>query len=102
MLWMLLRLRQACNHPQLVRGAAACAWGRAATASAAEKLAVAKLTDEQRQMLSATVEASSSPCALCGDMPEDPVVSLCNHLYCRQCINLQVRTDALLVWPGFE
>lgn len=94
MLWMLLRLRQACNHPQLVRGAAACDWAAAPPATAAEIEAVAKLTDGERQALLATVEASSSLCALCGDMPEDIVVSTCNHVYCRQCINLQVSLTA--------
>ena len=82
-----------------VRGAAACKWGAAAAATRVEKLSVAKLSDEQRELLSATAEASGSPCALCGDMPEDAVVSLCNHLYCRQCIYLQVSLIFQILLP---
>ena len=29
-------------------------------------------------------------CAMCQDIPEDPVVSACGHPFCKQCISAQV------------
>ena len=29
-------------------------------------------------------------CVVCGDVPEDPVVSVCNHVYCAQCVSAQI------------
>lgn len=35
-------------------------------------------------------EGELGECAICQDIPEDPVVSACGHPYCRQCISAQV------------
>ncbi|KAK9831907.1 hypothetical protein WJX81_008001 [Elliptochloris bilobata] len=89
MLWLLLRMRQACSHPWLVKGAAA-KFGTTVGAGAAELAAAAKLAPDARGALLATLEAGGSACAQCGDLPEDPLVAVCAHLFCRQCIAVQV------------
>ena len=78
---------------RLVKGAAA-RFGSAVGVGAAEAAAAAKLAPEARSALLATLEAGGSACAQCGDLPEDPLVAVCSHLFCRQCIAVQARRTA--------
>ncbi|CAN7120454.1 unnamed protein product [Brassica rapa subsp. narinosa] len=68
-LLMLLRLRQACDHPLLVKGEYIFTWE--------SSLGLAK-----KENLS---EASLQICGICNDSPEDAVVSVCGHVFCKQC-----------------
>ncbi|ESQ29335.1 hypothetical protein EUTSA_v10023220mg [Eutrema salsugineum] len=68
-LLMLLRLRQACDHPLLVKGEYSFTWE--------SSLELAK-----KQNFS---EASLAICGTCNDAPEDAVVSVCGHVFCKQC-----------------
>ncbi|KAJ9533886.1 hypothetical protein QJQ45_026984 [Haematococcus lacustris] len=90
MLYSLLRLRQGCNHPWLVKGGpggvkagGGGAEGRPATA--AELAAARKLSPGQREQLLAAVRQGGAQCGVCGDVAEDAVVGRCGHSYCRQC-----------------
>lgn len=58
-LWMLLRLRQACDHRQLVKGLSS----HTPQESAIE--AVEKLSEEERGRLLALAEANVSICSIC-------------------------------------
>ncbi|CAN1149762.1 Helicase-like transcription factor CHR28 [Linum perenne] len=79
-LLMLLRLRQACDHPLLVRGYESVALGKSSI-----ELAMT-LPHEKRVCLLNCLEASLAICGLCNDPPEDAVVSVCGHVFCNQCI----------------
>ncbi|KAG5375517.1 hypothetical protein IGI04_040113 [Brassica rapa subsp. trilocularis] len=68
-LLMLLRLHQACDHPLLVKGEYSFTWE--------SSLGLAK-----KENLS---EASLQICGICNDSPEDAVVSVCGHVFCKQC-----------------
>ncbi|AQK99993.1 SNF2 domain-containing protein / helicase domain-containing protein / zinc finger protein-related [Zea mays] len=86
-LLMLLRLRQACDHPHLVRGYDSCSsW-----MSSLEM--VKKLPMERQHKLLICLQSCSAFCALCNDAPEDPVVTLCGHVFCNQCILEQLTGD---------
>lgn len=86
-LLMLLRLRQACDHPHLVRGYDSCSsW-----MSSLEM--VKKLPIERQHKLLICLQSCSALCALCNDAPEDPVVTLCGHVFCNQCILEQLTGD---------
>ena len=69
-------------------------WQRAAQAGAAppgEVAAAAKLAPALRAQLLAELDRQGGGvCALCGDLPEEPVVATCSHTFCRQCATLQV------------
>jgi len=102
MLWLLLRLRQACNHPWLVRGTAAQYGGAGSCApsgalgspggkvTASQLSAAKKLAGQQCEQLLQTLQQEPSVCAQCGDISEEAVVSACCHVFCRQCITMQV------------
>ncbi|KAF8093347.1 hypothetical protein N665_0384s0033 [Sinapis alba] len=68
-LLMLLRLRQACDHPLLVKGEYSFNWE--------SSLGLAKKENFS--------EASLQICGICNDSPEDAVVSVCGHVFCKQC-----------------
>ncbi|KAF8114175.1 hypothetical protein N665_0040s0030 [Sinapis alba] len=68
-LLMLLRLRQACDHPLLVKGEYSCMWESSLGLAKKESLP----------------EASLQICGICNDSPEDAVVSVCGHVFCKQC-----------------
>lgn len=89
MLWMLLRMRQACNHPRLVRGDTKQS-SRREKEAAAEAAAARKLPAALRTSLAATLRDGLTECAECGDVPEEPVVSVCGHIFCRQCVSTAV------------
>jgi hypothetical protein len=73
---------QACNHPWLVRGGAAT-FGKSAQASAAEINAAKKLPAERQRALVDAAEAHKEACPVCLDAPDDAVITLCGHIYCR-------------------
>ncbi|XP_010473315.1 PREDICTED: helicase-like transcription factor CHR28 isoform X1 [Camelina sativa] len=76
-LLMLLRLRQACDHPLLVNGDYSFTWE--------SSVGLAK-----KQIFS---EASLAICGICNDAPEDAVVSVCGHVFCKQCIYERLTGD---------
>ncbi|KAK9092423.1 hypothetical protein Syun_027334 [Stephania yunnanensis] len=79
-LLMLLRLRQACGHPLLVRGYDSNSIWRSSVDL------VKKLPKEKQSNLLSCLEASLAICGICNDAPEDPVVTICGHVYCNQCV----------------
>ncbi|GLI60468.1 hypothetical protein VaNZ11_002626 [Volvox africanus] len=85
MLHSLLKLRQACNHPWLVRGAKTN-WHRTGTPSVAEVEAARKLSTDARSALVAALSRGDAQCPCCGDIAEDPVASSCGHVFCGQCL----------------
>ncbi|KAK3256853.1 hypothetical protein CYMTET_34036 [Cymbomonas tetramitiformis] len=91
-LWMLLKMRQACNHPHLVKGAGETAEPVPEAAIAAAK----KLPQEKRRLLREVLTSTGARemCGVCLDLPEDPVVSNCGHIYCQQCIHDRITTAA--------
>ncbi|PIA25059.1 hypothetical protein AQUCO_12900001v1 [Aquilegia coerulea] len=94
-LLMLLRLRQACDHPLLVKGNdSSSVWK--SSVETAKKLAV----DKQLQLLNC-LEACSEICGICNDPPEDAVVTICGHVFCNQCI-LEYLTGDENVCPAVQ
>ncbi|WCJ26979.1 SNF2 domain-containing protein / helicase domain-containing protein / zinc finger protein-related [Euphorbia peplus] len=86
-LLMLLRLRQACDHPLLVKGIGSNALGKSS-------IEIAKKLAREKQMdLLNCLEASLALCGICNDSPEDAVVSLCGHVFCNQCISERLTGD---------
>ena len=91
-LYMLLRLRQACNHVALVGTATAGGAAGGTTAGGAsakppppaDVAAARKLTEQARQALLVAADTPGE-CPVCHDCPEEPVVSDCGALFCRQC-----------------
>lgn len=79
-LLMLLRLRQACDHPLLVKNYNAVTVER-------ESLNVAKRLPRDRLLkLLNLLETSLAICHVCEDPPEDAIVTICGHVFCYQCI----------------
>ncbi|KAL3677113.1 hypothetical protein R1sor_027061 [Riccia sorocarpa] len=85
-LWMLLRLRQACDHPLLVKG------HEAQSAQKIVKDSARALPPELQIQLLHLLETIRDICPLCNDPPDDAVVSICTHIFCRQCISEQLAT----------
>ncbi|GAB2251206.1 hypothetical protein Droror1_Dr00017456 [Drosera rotundifolia] len=79
-LLMLLRLRQACDHPLLVKGFNRNS-ARRTSLQIAKQLPKQKVFDLLHQL-----EASSAICQVCRDPPEDAVVTKCGHVFCYQCV----------------
>ncbi|KAK9706683.1 hypothetical protein RND81_07G144400 [Saponaria officinalis] len=86
-LLMLLRLRQACDHPFLVQG-----YGSSSTLKSSIN-AAKKLPREQQISLLSRLEASLAICGICSDPPEDAAVSICGHVFCNQCISERLTGD---------
>ena len=85
-LYMLLRLRQACNHLGLAAlGGGGGATQRGAPPSAPELAAARRLHERRRAALLQAAEASRAECPLCADLPEEPVVAPCGAVFCRAC-----------------
>ncbi|XP_057962916.1 helicase-like transcription factor CHR28 [Malania oleifera] len=86
-LLMLLRLRQACDHPFLVKGYDSNAVWKSSVDSA-------RNLPQGRQIdLLHCLEASLAICGKCNDPPEDAVVSICGHVFCNQCISEHLNGD---------
>ncbi|KAG6638596.1 hypothetical protein I3843_10G045400 [Carya illinoinensis] len=86
-LLMLLRLRQACDHPLLVRPYDSNSLWRSSVEMAK------KLPREKQISLLNCLEASLAICGICNDPPEDAVVSICGHVFCGQCISEHLTGD---------
>ncbi|XP_062192955.1 helicase-like transcription factor CHR28 isoform X2 [Phragmites australis] len=86
-LLMLLRLRQACDHPLLVKGNQS-EYGGDGSIEMAKQLPKGVVID-----LLAKLEVGSALCTLCSDPPEDAVVTICGHVFCYQCIHERITTD---------
>ncbi|XP_059278868.1 helicase-like transcription factor CHR28 isoform X1 [Lycium ferocissimum] len=80
-LLMLLRLRQACDHPKLVKRESYNSVGRASSEMAK------KLPKEMVENLLKQLETSLATCSVCDDVPEDAVVTMCGHVFCNQCVS---------------
>ncbi|XP_038981665.1 helicase-like transcription factor CHR28 isoform X2 [Phoenix dactylifera] len=79
-LFMLLRLRQACDHPLLVKGYDFDSIWRSSMEMAK------KLPREKIENLLKCLETCLTICTICNDPPEDAVVTICGHAFCKQCI----------------
>ncbi|XP_042519799.1 helicase-like transcription factor CHR28 [Macadamia integrifolia] len=79
-LFMLLRLRQACDHPLLVKGYDSNSVWRSSREMAK------KLPRDKQMNLLKCLEACLAICGICNDPPEDAVVTICGHVFCSQCI----------------
>lgn len=80
-LLMLLRLRQACDHPLLVKGFNSDPVER-------DSLETAKRLPRDRLVnLLNVVDTSLAICQLCSDPPEDAVITTCGHVFCYQCVS---------------
>ncbi|KMT02551.1 hypothetical protein BVRB_9g202380 [Beta vulgaris subsp. vulgaris] len=79
-LLMILRLRQACDHPLLVKGFSSGS-GRRTNLEKARELPRRVLM----QLLN-HLEAASAICLICSDPAEDAVVTICGHVFCYQCV----------------
>ncbi|KAL1562698.1 helicase-like transcription factor CHR28 isoform X3 [Salvia divinorum] len=86
-LLMLLRLRQACDHPLLVKGYNS----NAKIVSSIET--VKKLPREKQSFLLGCLEGSLAICGICNDPPEDAAVTVCGHVFCNQCISEHISGD---------
>nr|GEW30504.1 helicase-like transcription factor CHR28 [Tanacetum cinerariifolium] len=84
---LLLRLRQACGHPLLVTGSSSSPELESSLEEAKQ------LLPEKRNRLLSCLEASSAICDICGDPPEDAVVTTCEHVFCKQCILERLSSD---------
>ncbi|XP_006659184.1 helicase-like transcription factor CHR28 [Oryza brachyantha] len=85
-LLMLLRLRQACDHPLLVKGHQSEYKGDGSIEMAKQ------LPKEMIINLLAKLEVAAI-CSVCGDPPEDAVVAMCGHVFCYPCIYERLTTD---------
>ncbi|XP_040951788.1 helicase-like transcription factor CHR28 isoform X2 [Gossypium hirsutum] len=85
-LLMLLRLRQACDHPLLVRGF---------DSNSSWKLSIetAKKLPQEKLTFLLSCLSSLELCGICNDPPEDAVVTICGHVFCNQCISEHLTGD---------
>ncbi|KAK9059952.1 hypothetical protein SSX86_020656 [Deinandra increscens subsp. villosa] len=79
-LLMLLRLRQACDHPLLVKGFSSESVSKLSTR-------MAKNLPKEMQVNLLNLLETLNICSLCSDPPEDAVVTLCGHVFCYQCVS---------------
>ncbi|CAI9109534.1 OLC1v1009369C1 [Oldenlandia corymbosa var. corymbosa] len=80
-LLMVLRLRQACDHPMLVKNSYKKIVSRDALKTGLT------LPKEKRQSLLEVLKSPFAVCGLCGDpTPELVVVTICGHVYCFECV----------------
>ncbi|CAL9090980.1 unnamed protein product [Musa textilis] len=86
-LLLLLRLRQACDHPLLVKGFKSDTIGKYSFDMARQ------LPREMLINLLNQLEGSLAICAVCSDPPEDAVVAMCGHVFCYQCISERLTGD---------
>ncbi|XP_047970137.1 helicase-like transcription factor CHR28 isoform X2 [Salvia hispanica] len=86
-LLMLLRLRQACDHPLLVKDYSSTAKNTSSIET------VKKLPPEEQSFLLNCLEGSLAICGICNDPPEDAAVTVCGHVFCNQCILERISGD---------
>ncbi|KAL4368957.1 hypothetical protein GQ457_05G029520 [Hibiscus cannabinus] len=85
-LLMLLRLRQACDHPLLVRGFDS-------NSSWKSSIETAKKLPQEKLTFLMSCLSSLELCSICNDPPEDAVVTICGHVFCNQCISEHLTGD---------
>ncbi|PWA57475.1 Helicase, C-terminal [Artemisia annua] len=85
-LLMLLRLRQACDHPLLVKGL-----NSESTSQVSTKMA--KNLPREMQVNLLNILETLNICHLCSDPPEDAAVTLCGHVFCYQCVSEHLTGD---------
>ncbi|XVF25859.1 hypothetical protein REPUB_Repub13aG0250200 [Reevesia pubescens] len=85
-LLMLLRLRQACDHPLLVRGFDS-------NSSWSSSIETAKKLPQEKLIFLLSCLSSLALCGICNDPPEDAVVTVCGHVFCNQCISEHLTGD---------
>ncbi|XP_038995167.1 helicase-like transcription factor CHR28 isoform X2 [Hibiscus syriacus] len=85
-LLMLLRLRQACDHPLLVRGFDS-------NSSWKSSIEVAMKLPQEKLTFLLSCLSSLELCVICNDPPEDAVVTICGHVFCNQCISEHLNSD---------
>ncbi|KAJ8431928.1 hypothetical protein Cgig2_023737 [Carnegiea gigantea] len=86
-LLMILRLRQACDHPLLVKGF---------SSYSARKTNLEKARRLPKHRLIKLLNEFGGPsvlCNLCSDPPEDAVITICGHVFCYQCVADYVTGD---------
>ncbi|KAL4729593.1 hypothetical protein ACLX1H_004013 [Fusarium chlamydosporum] len=79
----LLRLRQVCNHWTL------CKERVSDILKLLNEHEVVPLNDKNRGLLQEALRLyieSQEECAICYDNPNDPVITTCKHVFCRNCI----------------
>ncbi|KAK9275422.1 hypothetical protein L1049_022686 [Liquidambar formosana] len=86
-LLMLLRLRQACDHPLLVKGFNSDSVGKVSLEMAK------RLPPDMLINLLNLLETSLAICPVCSDPPEDAVVTMCGHVFCYQCVSEYLTGD---------
>ncbi|KAJ9179608.1 hypothetical protein P3X46_011378 [Hevea brasiliensis] len=80
-LLMLFRLRQACDHPLLVKSFNSDLFGKVSAEMA--KILPSDMVIDLMKCLA----TSSAISHACNDPPEDPVVTICGHVFCYQCVS---------------
>nr|XP_017227107.1 PREDICTED: helicase-like transcription factor CHR28 [Daucus carota subsp. sativus] len=80
-LLMLLRLRQACDHPLLVKGSTSDSVERFSSEMAAS------IPKDMLINLLKRLQSTSAICGVCKDPPEDAFVTMCGHVFCYQCVS---------------
>ncbi|KAG6518295.1 hypothetical protein ZIOFF_021699 [Zingiber officinale] len=85
-LMLLLRLRQACDHPLLVKGFHTDTIGKDSL-DMARQLPREMLINLRNQLEGLAI------CTICSDPPEDGVVSMCGHVFCYQCVSERLIGD---------
>uniref|UniRef100_A0A0D9ZR51 Uncharacterized protein n=1 Tax=Oryza glumipatula TaxID=40148 RepID=A0A0D9ZR51_9ORYZ len=84
---LLLRLRQACDHPLLLKG-------KEKDLIDTGSVEVAKkLPKETVINLLGQLEGDYAICSRCSDPPEDVVVATCGHVFCYQCVHKSLTSD---------
>ncbi|KAG9441122.1 hypothetical protein H6P81_016976 [Aristolochia fimbriata] len=86
-LLMLLRLRQACDHPLLAEGFHSNSVGTPSLKMARN------LPKDVLIYLLNLLEPTAAICRLCNDPPEDAVVTMCGHVFCYQCLSDMLSGD---------
>jgi len=85
---LLLRLRQACDHPLLFKGQESDLIDNNSI-EMAKQLPKETVTD-----LLEKLERGPAICSICSDPPEDAVVATCGHVFCYQCVHDSLTGDA--------
>ncbi|RLM66307.1 putative ATP-dependent helicase C17A2.12-like [Panicum miliaceum] len=85
---LLLRLRQACDHPLLLKGQESDLINNNSI-EMAKQLPKETVTD-----LLEKLERGPAICSICSDPPEDAVVATCGHVFCYQCVHDTLTGDA--------
>ncbi|XP_014514431.1 helicase-like transcription factor CHR28 [Vigna radiata var. radiata] len=86
-LLMLLRLRQACDHPRLVKDFDSDPVGK-------DSVEMAKtLPRELLINLFTCLDATVTICHVCNDPPHEPVITMCGHVFCYECVQEYLSGD---------